>query len=383
PSSETWAPTRSGSPSRRSPRGARSGRPFPISIAPPSPSSSSTWRNWAGRWKRCAAAWPRCSGSSARWRRASPPSIPGSLPRTPLPCRPRRAHRGPSWSGRSSAASRARSSPSWPSRSSRGRRRCPGPRPTPRATRRRGRNCCSIESARERSGELRTLGLVLVLEERGDLAGKPGAAHPGGPVVEIGLGIVQSPQAQVAEGSGAHAGSREVFDLGDAKRRSGPLERPEGLVREPARVAELERGGNVAGKLLEELREEGVVALQVGRKLVEDGTQFRSERARRIAEGGDHRARLAQPRVMGDALPRLEREPESFRNLRGPPADQLLRRVAAEGVIDLDRGKLRRVVRKHLRPGQILRVEAAAPRLVVVAARTAENAHQLAPVSAR
>src|SRR5207248_7739750 len=247
----------------------------------------------------------------------------------------RRRPRGRCWSERWSAASRARSLPSWPWRFSRTPRLVRAPprarRPTP------GRSSRSIESPRERLGELRTLGLILVLEEGGHVLREPRVAHPRRPRVEISLRVVEPPKAEISEWRGADPRRREVVDIGYAHRGARAFQRPEGRVREPALVAELEGGGNVARKLREKIREEGVVALQIRRQLVEHRSELRAERPRCFVEGGDHLGGPAEPGVMRDALPGLESEAKSVRYPGRPAASCLLGRDATAGVVDLDR----------------------------------------------
>src|SRR5204863_2107049 len=67
---------------------------------------------------------------------------------------------------------------------------------------------------------------------------------------------------------------------------------------------------------------------------------------------------------------RLERQLVRRRNLRGPSGDQLVGRHPIERVIDLHRRKARRVVRQHLRRGEIGGIEAALPLGIVVTGST-------------
>src|SRR5205814_10442612 len=177
--------------------------------------------------------------------------------------------------------------------------------------------------------------------------------------------------AEISEWRGADPRRREVVGIGYAHRGARAFQRPEGRVREPALVAELEGGGNVARKLREKIREEGVVALQIRRQLVEHRSELRAERPRCFVEGGDHLGGPAEPGVMRDALPGLESEAKSVRYPGRPAASCLLGRDATEGVVDLDRSESGRVVGEHLRLRQVLRIEAPPPRLVVVPARPA------------
>src|SRR5262249_23785569 len=76
---------------------------------------------------------------------------------------------------------------------------------------------------------------------------------------------------------------------------------------------------------------------------------------------------VLEPEHVGDALGRLEGEAEAVRSLGIPRGDGLGTRHPIEGVVDLHRREARRVVRQHLRGGELLGVETAPPLWVVIA----------------
>ena len=84
---------------------------------------------------------------------------------------------------------------------------------------------------------------------------------------------------------------------------------------------------------------------------------------------------LAQPRVVGDPLPCLERKAKPLRHLRRPSFQDLHRRLAVERIVDLDGIELLGVVREHLLRREILGVEAASPGFVVVSAGADVHPH--------
>src|SRR5690349_5271742 len=97
-----------------------------------------------------------------------------------------------------------------------------------------------LESAEERARERRAAPRLLVLQV--DVGPFPAGrlADPIGPRAELRLGVVGTPEAEVAERGGRHGWGREVLAVRDAE--GGPASREElvRLVGEPAHVPELE-----------------------------------------------------------------------------------------------------------------------------------------------
>jgi hypothetical protein len=83
------------------------------------------------------------------------------------------------------------------------------------------------------------------------------------------------------------------------------------------------------------------ILLEIRRKLEEHGPEPAAERADVLHQELDRVHRLGlQPRVMRDALARLDREGERLGHLRRPLFQHVRLREAVEGVVDLDGRKL-------------------------------------------
>ena len=135
-------------------------------------------------------------------------------------------------------------------------------------------------------------------------------------------------------------------------------------------MPELERRGRPWRQILEKRIEDGEILFQIGRELKQKGTELVAEGAGDAAEGLDELAAVLQTTVVRDAARSLQRELERRRRLRGPAAHELFARHPVERVVDFDRRKPRRVIRKHLRRRKIRGIEAALPLRVVVAGRS-------------
>src|SRR5688500_16765768 len=84
---------------------------------------------------------------------------------------------------------------------------------------------------------------------------------------------------------------------------------------------------------------------------------------------------------MRDALTRLDREGERLRHLRRPVDQHVRLREAVERVVDLDGGKLPRVVAEHPVVLQVGGIEVALPLLDRVSARPREQLHETLPLA--
>src|SRR5688500_5234122 len=82
-----------------------------------------------------------------------------------------------------------------------------------------------------------------------------------------------------------------------------------------------------------------------------------------------------EPRVVRNALARLDRERERLGHLCCPIAQHVLLRQPVERVVDLDRRKFAGVKAQHPVVLQLLRVERSLPLLERVAARSSEQLH--------
>src|SRR5207237_7290440 len=83
-----------------------------------------------------------------------------------------------------------------------------------------------------------------------------------------------------------------------------------------------------------------------------------------------------EPRVVRDALARLQRKRESLRHLRRPLAQHVLLRQAVERIVDFYGIELLRVVAEHCVVFQFLRVERAFPLFEGVAAGPCQDLHE-------
>src|SRR5688572_33472614 len=102
-------------------------------------------------------------------------------------------------------------------------------------------------------------------------------------------------------------------------------------------MAELEGRAQAGGKRVEERVEQRHVLLQVRRQLKQQRAELGSEDRRGFEELAHAIGAVAQPRVVGDALWRLERQLELIRGRRVPPLQNFFVRGAIERVVDLDR----------------------------------------------
>src|SRR5207302_2082166 len=192
----------------------------------------------------------------------------------------------------------------------------------------------ALHQFQEVLGERGPARLVLVLEIHEHLAGeRPDEVCPFRQRSGI---VVEAPQTQVTEARCLHRGRRQVLALRDAERRARIAQRRVRLVREPARMTELERRAQISRELVEEIAQERQVRFEVRRELIQHRRQAAAEGAGRIRERLQQIRAVAPPLLVRYPLPRLEREAEPLRHLRRPPLEDLRRGPPVEGVVDLD-----------------------------------------------
>ena len=169
---------------------------------------------------------------------------------------------------------------------------------------------------------------------------------PARPVLELALVVGRLPQPEVAE-PGALL---ELVDPGDAALGEDPVP---GVF--PARMPKLEGVGELWIQRVEEQLQEAVVARAVEGD--PDRAEAVTEEAGVLAERGEE----LEPPGEGHAAVHLEREAEACRSRLRPPLEGRFRRQLVEGRVDLDCGKLIRVVRQEVDLLGARRVEAALP----------------------
>ena len=183
-------------------------------------------------------------------------------------------------------------------------------------------------------------------------------------------------QPQISPRRGADDGNLEVLLFRHAHRDVTLAESVVDFVVEPALVPELEHVPAIGWQQSEESAETGHVFFQIGRELKKNRPQSVAEHRGVLEQEINEISRLfLEPRVVRDALARLEREGKCLRHLRRPFAQHVLPRQSIEGVVDLHRRKLAGVVAKKSVVLQISRIELSLPLLERVAARPRQNLH--------
>ncbi len=230
----------------------------------------------------------------------------------------------------------------------------------------------------ERQGRLGPALLPLVLEEHVDLVPRLGP-DPLGPGAK-GRGRIACPvEPHVAPGCGGDQRGLQLFPFRHTQRGAGLAEHLPGGVAEPGGVPELERRSPAPGQELEESLEPGHVLFQVRRELKQGRSQPLSQRRGDPQEIPERLLGSLKPVVVGDALGRLQREPELRRDLAGPGQQDALARHPIERVVDLHRGQSLRVGAEHPVVREARRIEASFPFLEGVAAGAGQNAPGLLP----
>src|SRR5688572_5135517 len=168
----------------------------------------------------------------------------------------------------------------------------------------------------------------------------------------------------------------EILLLGEAERDVVVAERAEHILVEPALVPELDRKLSIGREQAQEAFESGSVLLHVRRQLEQNRSQSGAERGGVLQQEVDAVGALRlEPRIVRDALARLDRERELLGHLRGPLPQHVLFRHPVERVVDLDGGKPRGVVAEPAIAFQVVRVERPLPLLERIAARAREQLH--------
>src|ERR1700738_3852208 len=219
--------------------------------------------------------------------------------------------------------------------------------------------------------------LVLVLEEHEHVLGEACARDLLRPARQARRVIVLAAEPEVSERGGAHQRNRGFLGLRHAEGAARRAQRREDLVVEPGGVAELESGAQAGRQEREKLAQQWKILLQIWRQLIQDRPRPLAQLARRGGEHAQELAAVAQPLLVGDALPGLEREAEPPGHLRGPASHRLRRGLAVEGGVDLQRPQLARVPGEALLPRQLGGVEDALPGIVFeTGGANAEARHQ-------
>ena len=232
----------------------------------------------------------------------------------------------------------------------------------------------SGEALGECGGELGAGGVGVVLEVDPGLVPRLGAdlRRPG---IEFGRSVGRLVEAEIAVWRGGADDGLGVLALGGDERHLMLAEQGADVVGEPGGVAELQGGFPAPGNERQERREALEVELHVGRKLEQRGAALVAERVTDAEEVTHHVVRVLEAGMVGDALGRLDAEGEPVGDGRGPFDDDAFLGHAVEGVVDLDRGETRRVVREHLGRRQGLGVEGTLPLGEGVAAGADVDAH--------
>src|SRR3954467_13504628 len=153
-----------------------------------------------------------------------------------------------------------------------------------------------------------------------------------------------------------------------------PLEQPERLIGVPARLTELDHVLPSPRQRSEEMLEPFEVQRPARRKLVEDRTEGRTQffcpREKQI----ERSLRVFELFHVRQETAGLHGKREPWRGGGTPGPEHVSGRKAVEGVVDLDRIEVRRVMREPPRGGEPGRIEVAAPVAILPAGTADENA---------
>ncbi len=221
--------------------------------------------------------------------------------------------------------------------------------------------------------------LLVVVEVRENLHARAPGGDPALPALELGLGIIATttPRALVEPHERPVGGQlmsleRALGRVADHKRGVVAAKQVvDGRV-EPALVAKLEAVAP-RRKLLQGRGEALVVTVEVGGELPQHRAHLRrlDERLDPLVEALEPATKVGEPLHVGQVTARLDREQESGRCLLDPPGDGSAGGEPVEGVVDLDRVEQRRVVLEPPGGRKALRIDPAAP-VVVVPAGTSD-----------
>ena len=165
-------------------------------------------------------------------------------------------------------------------------------------------------------------------------------------------------QTRVAPRCGRDHGRRELRLLRDAHRDVAFTQRIEHVVVEPASMAKLDGVAAARRQRVEKDAEPVEILLEVGRKLKQDRSQPIAEGRRGLQqEFNGARAFRLEPRVVRDALARLDGEDEGRRHLSRPLEQHMLPGQPVEGVVDLHRRELARIQSEHRVVLAVARIE--------------------------
>src|SRR5690606_32651406 len=170
-------------------------------------------------------------------------------------------------------------------------------------------------------------------------------------------------------------GRPEVLVVGDTEREVTRFQAFVDFIAEPRAVAKFESGAHLGRQAFEECIEDLQVLLEARWKLEEQRTELRPELRRGLREVTKRIGAVLEPRIVRDALRRLQRQLVARWRLLIPTLKRLLVGHPIVRVIDLDRREALRVIAQHVRRRDLLRVETPFPLGIIVTGRADPDSH--------